>query len=254
MERRFETYLGNVLVIRGRVQAFHIVMQNIPEIIGKIAFVLIRHDLPMIRIKGSPPFGDLRALFIAVDFSSSNIRPEVVERKIKQIDGVKEVRVIRPVANLLVDPYLFPQVTGNERAIIIDHAGIVGVSRELRIRIGDTARIVLFHIGYEIGKRMFMDYIKDRNLTAEEVLSLVSMLIIGYGWGVAEPVKEKSTIRVYDYWECSAIKGEYKEPQGFILKGLLTGVYESFTGKKVKVVETKCVAKGDEYCEFKIYL
>ena len=252
MDRKFQTYLGNVIVTQDNVQAFHIVMQNIPEIIGKIAFILIRHNLPMIRIKGSPPFGDLRALFIAVDFSKSGISPEVIEKEIRKVEGVKEVRVIKPIVNLLIDPYLFPQVTGNKRAIVIDYPGILGTSRELRRRIGNTARIVLFHIGYEIGKRIFVDYIKDKGLTAEEILNLISKLIIGYGWGVAEQVKEM-TIRVYDYWECSAIRGEYKEPQGFILKGLLTGVYESFTGKKVKVIETKCVAKGDEYCEFKIY-
>ena len=47
--------------------------------------------------------------------------------------------------------------------------------------------------------------------------------------------------------------GSSKKPIDYYLAGLFAGASHEIIAGKVKCIETKCVAKGDEYCEFVIY-
>ncbi|HIH98147.1 MAG TPA: hypothetical protein HA346_03970 [Thermoplasmata archaeon] len=42
------------------------------------------------------------------------------------------------------------------------------------------------------------------------------------------------------------------EPVCHYMAGLMAGIYAAYIGKPCESKETKCVAKGDEYCEFVI--
>ena len=65
--------------------------------------------------------------------------------------------------------------------------------------------------------------------------------------------KDLIKIRLFNYWECElARKYEIMGPTGHILRGIIAGLVEAYTGRKVKAEETSCAAKGDPYCEIKI--
>ncbi|MHA1361401.1 MAG: V4R domain-containing protein [Candidatus Freyarchaeota archaeon] len=48
---------------------------------------------------------------------------------------------------------------------------------------------------------------------------------------------------------CNRLK-HIKKPTGFWFAGVISGLYESLTGTKCTTEEVKCIAKGDEHCEF----
>ena len=62
----------------------------------------------------------------------------------------------------------------------------------------------------------------------------------------------KIIIRHNKLWECEIQKGLVDKPASYLLRGILTGFFESLLRKKVLVNETRCVAVGDPYCQFEI--
>ncbi len=81
------------------------------------------------------------------------------------------------------------------------------------------------------------------------------------GWGTVEIEElsfDKRTVRVIVK---NGVLGEKyrmmygkknKEPVDFYLAGWLRRTFELIFGQKMNIKETKCIAKGDKYCEFLI--
>nr|MDO8099777.1 V4R domain-containing protein [Candidatus Njordarchaeota archaeon] len=80
-------------------------------------------------------------------------------------------------------------------------------------------------------------------------------LLVGYlstsGLGMTELVRFTDSLITFRVRNslCSLSK-DFSRPMGPYLSGVFAGVLEFLLGKPIRCVETKCVAKGDEYCEF----
>ena len=59
-------------------------------------------------------------------------------------------------------------------------------------------------------------------------------------------------IRLHRNFECAPFKGKRDRPTSHLIRGALAGVFKEAYGREFKVREVKCIAKGDEYCEFVI--
>ncbi len=65
-------------------------------------------------------------------------------------------------------------------------------------------------------------------------------------------LKEESfKLRIYDNPICSNLK-DLGKPAGAIMAGVIAGAVGRYTGKEYECKEVKCLAKGDEYCEFDV--
>ncbi|WXG46673.1 MAG: ATPase domain-containing protein [Candidatus Atabeyarchaeum deiterrae] len=85
----------------------------------------------------------------------------------------------------------------------------------------------------------------------KQILEMFASYISANGSGItelAEFTDETITFRVR-HSLCSMNERSDK-PTGQYLAGALAGATELALGKKVQCIETKCVAKGDDYCEF----
>ncbi|NPA05652.1 MAG: hypothetical protein GXO09_06115 [Crenarchaeota archaeon] len=108
----------------------------------------------------------------------------------------------------------------------------------------------LYNVSKKAGKMMAKRLMEQGYMTRETCLDVLaeSFVISGY----AEEVKvEGDTIKMKGTIFGSRMKGE-KKPVDTPIAGFIAGWVEECTGKRVKVVEEKCIAKGDEYCEFRI--
>jgi len=75
------------------------------------------------------------------------------------------------------------------------------------------------------------------------------------GWGESKLVRlnDSSSEGVLQTKNCpvgTSLKGKVKYPVEHIWRGLLAGGASAVYNKPIDVVETKCVALGDRYCEF----
>ncbi len=129
------------------------------------------------------------------------------------------------------------------RFVKISKEDIKEVGLFYRSVMSDAYEGLFFWAGKKIGKDM-VDMISDEN----DFMERGAKLIEGRGW-VDEIWLERDeaiargSIEAHEEWE---------EPSCHILRGIICGLYEEGTGKMIEVEETKCVAVGDEHCEFKI--
>ncbi|RLF10226.1 MAG: hypothetical protein DRJ98_06565 [Thermoprotei archaeon] len=57
-------------------------------------------------------------------------------------------------------------------------------------------------------------------------------------------------MRFYDLFECVPVKYQKEKPNSEFFRGILSGGLSVIFDKVLLAVETKCIAKGDPYCEF----
>jgi predicted hydrocarbon binding protein len=90
-------------------------------------------------------------------------------------------------------------------------------------------------------------------LSPSEFLMLVFKLQHQQGWGapfeLVEAGESRVILRTKQTFE-SAVMKDWKLPVCGIHRGWIEGVLTAVTGKNWFCLETKCVANGDEYCEF----
>ena len=120
----------------------------------------------------------------------------------------------------------------------------------------DTAADCMYRVGEEYGSDVMSRYYKkinDKELVLKVILSAASYA----GWGVAD-MKEVGPqgLKVVFYNSHGSRsyfannKEKSIEPVCHFMTGLMAGVYAAHMGKPCECKETKCGAKGDEYCEF----
>ena len=57
-------------------------------------------------------------------------------------------------------------------------------------------------------------------------------------------------MRLHGNFECTPFIGKKDRPVSHLIRGGLAGVFKEAYGRDFRVREVKCIAKGDEYCEF----
>ncbi|HID47577.1 MAG TPA: hypothetical protein EYH15_01275 [Methanothermococcus okinawensis] len=99
----------------------------------------------------------------------------------------------------------------------------------------------IYHAGEDFGRSLGVK-------TIDELIECFKYLRIG----VLEVVEENPIrIRVYESVFCSGFPN-IGECVCHYERGILAGCFENILRKKVEVIETKCCACGDDYCEFEI--
>jgi len=92
----------------------------------------------------------------------------------------------------------------------------------------------------------------DKALGMVDIMSRVFPVL---GWGLtearSEPQSGEIIIRISNSYETSPEMGELVcRPACYILEGYLEGVMQAMFGEEISLREVKCVALGDENCEF----
>lgn len=199
-----------------------------------------------------------------LDFTYSGASPEELAEEARKLGFVEEVKIIEPkVEGLIADTLSNPLKMDGDVAVIFRDVGLKGLLVGVRERFGSAAEAMLYYFGVEAGREL-----GKRHMKMGEVLSVVDRLRIyrdisvsmfncsGYGLMEAIELSEKppyALIRVHNCFECRLGLGTNK-PFSQLVRGMIAGVLTELLNAKMHAVETKCVAKGDPYCEFEVTL
>nr|MDO8080423.1 ATPase domain-containing protein [Candidatus Freyarchaeota archaeon] len=118
----------------------------------------------------------------------------------------------------------------------------------------EKAGKMIYSQGKEISKSLveaLMRHFKPSSLSEAVPTYARFNTLRGYGKFIGELDEKNNTLRVKHL--NSTFCDRYtnlKKPTGFWISGVITGLYEIVTGKKCITEEVKCIAKGDEYCEY----
>jgi len=193
-----------------------------------------------------------------LDLSDSNTAPEEALEIVRKHEFILEAQLIKPRANCLIfDDYFFPLVVADERAVIFRKKVYGALFAGVREKFGSAGEAMLYYQGFNVGyalcaSHMSMNCAEDTECLIETAKAFSRTL----GWAIIDHYKidlkrGKGKLRVYQNFECEIGKGSKKAYSHFY-RGVIAGWFHKFFGKPVDVKETKCIAKGDAYCEFLI--
>jgi len=239
---------GLLIIIEGFMKRIEEVLRRISGVVSNIYFVNY-HPLP----------NDKSRLIVYFDVKDPKVIDEMVS-DILRLGFVEDVKVLKPkIPGLLIDTESFPLRMGvKQRAIVFGDIIYRGLLRESRRRFGSTAEAFLFYLGLFSGEeaaRSDMELAFQLNIRDPVLVfsTITAPLMKALGYCSIEIVKiepeNTSIIRVYDSFECEIGKPSDK-PFSHFLRGFIAGLFSGLFKQKYTVKETKCIAKGDPYCEF----
>lgn len=123
---------------------------------------------------------------------------------------------------------------------------------------GTGAATILFEMGRGLGEDAVKILKKKANNTGLIPLGLKHAFYLGWGdFKVSKAqllkmaVLKSLKVKVENSFIPKAV-GDKEQAACHFLRGFFVGAYETFTGEKCSCEETKCMAKGDPYCEFQL--
>lgn len=168
---------------------------------------------------------------------------------------VTKSTVVEGTGGLVVDTIHFPLKLNSGESVILARKEIFGdMFKRLGEMFGSGGEAIVFEegeaTGESDGRRLIEIFGKD---TAQQSIPELSMLYLSLGWGRPELIRFNpqpfgATIRLFDSFECSGQKSS--KPNSQFVRGHMTGLINVLFEKQVKCKETKCLAQGDECCEF----
>jgi|GEM_PF-371927 predicted hydrocarbon binding protein len=237
---------------------------NKPDAFASTLSLLAKHEIRVLGIL-SESISEKEVVEVSMFIETSSlISANELESKLKdemsreKIEVVKELKVFEHLKGFDADVYHFPLTIGSERAIIIPLNIPITIMKNLGTSIDPTAvQTIFWYAGHEVGSSIKTLY--EKTFAAKDVDSILALFetqLALLGWSLVEIVnldeeKRSITLRLFDNWECGMFKGSSK-PQSHLFRGLLEGFFSSLFGVEMEAKETKCIAKGDPYCEFEI--
>jgi predicted hydrocarbon binding protein len=123
---------------------------------------------------------------------------------------------------------------------------------------GTGAATILFEMGRGLGEDAVKILKKKFNNPSLVPLGLKHALYLGWGEFKVSKTQllkmafvKSLTIKVERGFIPKAV-GDQEEAACHFLRGFFVGAFETYTGEKCSCEETRCMAKGDPYCEFRL--
>jgi hypothetical protein len=112
-------------------------------------------------------------------------------------------------------------------------------------------------IWWEIAKHAGTDFARELLKTGtdpEEVPTMLEIFFTQGGWGMIKSkidlTKKEAVIRIENC--ATARKSKSNKPICYFVSGFISGVADAILNEVTDCSETKCMAKGDPFCEFKV--
>lgn len=106
------------------------------------------------------------------------------------------------------------------------------------------------------GKDWFQSMDNDFSLKTKDVMKWGPDLISLAGWGKVtvrtKKDSEKSVVITLEKSANAIVYGRCDKPVDDFFRGLVCGAWSYVYGEELDAVETKCMSKGDSFCEFVI--
>ena len=232
-------------------------LKNVPGALASVTglLALLKVNILSGHIAAFPGRAEGRVSFF-IDLSSSHVSLDEIVGRLRGLDVVIDLEAHRPeFPGLIVDTAHFPLKFMGQEALIIDIRHVGEMFGRLDEVFESGAYVILFEMGHRVGRK-FVKEVRERfDVDKLRALQVLGSFAVARGWCVPELVewdeqKPRLVVRMHDLFTCKPFAGQRKAPTGHLMRGVLAGIVEELTGASVKVKETKCVAKGDPYCEF----
>ena len=260
--RKLFPYYAGRIVINNNVKpyVFNIYLtkeaQHTPGILEKIAEIFSRNNISILQLKTSVFIDKPARIIVFADMNGKEDIIDEIKDKIMRTLHVENIDTAGPLYNgIAIDMWSFPVIVGGKRGVIMREHFYRGYFTMGWERLGETFGTLLFMMGVSAGLESYKEHARAVPKTYQLDLSAEVFRLLGYGvleWSFL--MSKSARAIVYDGFECSLFRGSGRnKPMGFFTRGMLVGWLSGFWGvdySRISSRETKCIAKGDEYCEF----
>ncbi|PLJ78001.1 hypothetical protein [Infirmifilum sp. SLHALR2] len=230
-----------------------------PELLHRILAVFKSYGTNVLTLRVSAPSrGEEVRVLVSADLSAAESLVKSIVRDLESVEGVVEVRYAPPLLNgVAVDAWSHPLVFAGARAVILDEHFFKSLLMEGFGKLGDGFGGVLFYIFYMTGRGMFEEWVGKLARRVEDQVALFAEVFRLHGWGVLDFrgfFGNEAVFHVYDGLEANILRGSDVEAE-FATRGLIAGFMSGVWGLpygKVAVRETRCIRRGDPFCEIRV--
>jgi len=207
----------------------------------------------------SRPLRDKTAkCFAFIEIENSELSIKEIKELLKKQKFVKALKTVEPLKQEIIgDIYHFPIITLDQRAIMLEKNVYAAIFKDIRELFGTAANAFLYYMGFGTGKKLYLRLIELTNgPQLEALMKALRIANLSMGWGIikdiyVDKILKKAAVVVYENFECDLGKRS-TTPYSHFYRGVLAGFFTEYFGEEMTAEETKCIAKGDNYCRFKI--
>ncbi len=254
---RHKLILPRMIKVNGkRIVWFSILMDNVPGMLEKVTDVFARY-------KANILWGMLHAAekpdeawwCFYTDLTNLNL-----QRIVEEVEGIPGVKYVfqgeDSFGNYMFDFYHTKITMNSEYLLIFRRKWLINLFEGI-YRWGSGGQVFVYTLGLKGGEESYPYWRKvlgiDRaELTDAAIAILVMMGWISHGSATVDIDKGEAVVKLYGNFECEPFKNELKEPRSQFIRGVINGFFSSMFKAECETVETKCIAKGDPYCEFQV--
>jgi predicted hydrocarbon binding protein/acetolactate synthase regulatory subunit len=188
---------------------------------------------------------------------AGSVDPVSLKSTLEGLPDVVNVSLTQSKDGLIVDTMSFP-LTWNtgERAILIGQDRFARMLDRLRDIFGVAGHVMIYQEGFVTGEvlgghlisKMGKEFVVRH---MPEILQTYSAAGVGQVGEVEFNLQDWSVkVVLKESMECTghSSKSHYSE----FIRGNLAGLLTAITGEKVSCEERRCVASGDDFCEFRV--
>jgi uncharacterized protein len=169
---------------------------------------------------------------------------------------VSDVEVKSGVEGFIVDSLNFPITWNNgDRAVLMRVEGLRAMLDSAKLTDPVNGPAAVYAQGFAYGMAAWTNLLAVHAPKTKEGFAEMLRIYTATGWGKLELLdldtgRKHAKVNVTEGFECVDLSTG--KPEGAFIKGHLAGALSAYFGSEVKAVETKCVSKGDDACQFEI--
>ena len=192
-----------------------------------------------------------------VDLTDAGIGASELAEKLRELDVVLRADVVEHrIGDMAVDTYSFPITLLGRRMVLFDVAGVAAMLDWLDRTFETGGHAVLFDMGLEAGRYIVRGLERRFGLFGRHAFEVFMAMCTAMGYFKYELISfdaesRRAIIRLFRSFECEPFRerGE-RRTRSHMLRGMIAGALEAVFGCPMMVKETRCVARGDDCCEF----
>ena len=232
---------------------------NKPGVLEKVAEIFAKHGVNILSgIHYGPSEKKESIWFFSADFTGSDTSPKKIFKELEQFEPVLSIEYgVKEYGNILLPPFSIELNVLGTGIIVQEKTWLKEVNKAIVEELGTGGEALVFHMGFKAGYRIVDYWTKTTGLSGETLIPLILEVMKIFNWIgdykiVKLDVKKNDLVfRVWNLMDCETFEKRMSKPTSHYFRGVISGFMSKIFKKRIIFVETKCVAEGDSYCEFR---
>lgn len=194
-------------------------------------------------------------VFILVNATNSKLSLDALYEDLKCLEGVKDIEVVEiPIKGYGFHWLLYPPQLGPFHIVILIDRIFSTLVNEIKNIWGTAGDLALYRIGETVGMDIYKTAKSAYRKNGKDLVSIILMISRLMGWMESAELLEfdgdkgLAKIRIYDNVECRYVKRDI--PNSQFIRGIIYAIFNQIFNRPIEVSEKKCLAMGDDYCEY----